>query len=306
MVAIPFRRELDFEYGRVDDVAPGIRRVVARNPSPFTFYGTGTYIVGRGRVAVVDPGPADESHVHAILAATAGETITHMLVTHTHMDHSPGCRLLADHTDARTYGYGRHGADKEAAGVVVEEGGDMDFEPDVLVTDGTVIDGDDWSVECVHTPGHTSNHICYALDGARALFSGDHVMGWSTSVISPPDGDMASYMASLELLLQRDDAIYWPTHGPSITDPKAHVRAFIAHRRERETRILDCLVEGPRRIAAMVPTLYADVPPHLHPAAARSVLATLVLLVKRGDVTCEGEPDVNGRYRLAVPRQPDE
>ena len=298
MVAIPFRRELEFEYAKVAEVAPGIRRVVARNPSPFTLYGTGTYILGRGRVAVVDPGPADEAHIHAILEATSGETITHMLVTHTHMDHSPGCRLLRAHTDAETYGHGRHGAARIASGVVVEEGGDMDFEPDVTVRDGDTVEGDGWSVECVHTPGHTSNHICYAAAKSQALFSGDHVMGWSTSVISPPDGDMADYMASLERLLTRDEAVYWPTHGPAITDPKPHVRAFIAHRREREAEILDFLAKGPHRIAEMVPTLYAGVPRQLHPAAARSVLATLVLLVDRGDVACDGEVDVDGLYGL--------
>ena len=298
MVSIPFRRELEFEYGRVAEVATGIRRVIARNPSPFTLYGTGTYIIGRGRVAVVDPGPADEAHVDAILQATTGETITHMLVTHTHMDHSPGCRLLAAHTDASTYGYGGHGAGKIAAGVVVEEGGDMDFQPDVIVRDGDVVEGDGWSVACVHTPGHTSNHICYAFGEEAALFSGDHVMGWSTSVVSPPDGDMANYMDSLELLLDRDDAVYWPTHGPSITDPKPHVRAFIAHRREREAQILGQLAAGPRRIADMVPVMYENVPGHLHPAAARSVLAAMALLVERGEVACEGEMDVDARYRL--------
>ncbi|MCY3620650.1 MAG: MBL fold metallo-hydrolase [Gammaproteobacteria bacterium] len=298
MVSIPFRRELEFEYGAVADVAPDIRRVVANNPSPFTLYGTGTYVIGRGEVAVVDPGPADDGHIRAILQATAGETITHMLVTHTHMDHSPGCRLLAEHTDAKTYGFGSHGAGKIEAGVVVEEGGDMDFVPDVIVRHGERIEGQGWSVECVHTPGHTSNHICYAFGKERTLFSGDHVMGWSTSVISPPDGDMADYMASLELLLTRDDAIYWPTHGPAITDPNAHVRAFIEHRREREREILRCLAAGTRRIPEMVPTMYANVPGYLHAAAARSVFATMALLVEKGDVVCDGELAVDGTYRL--------
>ena len=297
MVSIPFRRELEFEYGEVAEVAPGIRRVVARNPSPFTLYGTGTYILGRGRVAVVDPGPADDRHIQAILRATRGETITHMLVTHTHMDHSPGCRLLAAHTDAKTYAFGGHGAGKIAAGVVVEEGGDMDFEPDVTVRDGDIVEGDGWSVACVHTPGHTSNHICYAL--GEALFSGDHVMGWSTSVISPPDGDMSNYMASLDLLLARDDAVYWPTHGPPITDPKPHVRAFIEHRREREREILRCLADSPKRIPEMVPTMYANVPAYLHGAAARSVFATIALLVDRGSVVCDGELEIEASYRLA-------
>ena len=178
-VRIPFRRELDFEYGVSAAVSPNIRRVVANNPSPFTLYGTGTYILGHGNVAVIDPGPADPAHIDALLAATRGETITHLLVTHTHADHSPGCALLRDACDAPSYGYGPHGAGKEEEGIIVEEGGDMDFVPDVAVRHGQVIESEGWSVECVYTPGHTSNHICYQLREERALFSGDHVMGWS-------------------------------------------------------------------------------------------------------------------------------
>ena len=205
---IPFRRELEFEYGRADRVGPRIRRVIAENPSPFTLYGTGTYILGNGEVAVIDPGPADPQHVQAILDATRGETITHVLVTHTHTDHSPGCALLKKKIDVPTYAYGPHGAGKLEEGVPVEEGGDMDFEPDHLIRHGDVIEGGDWSVECVYTPGHTSNHMCFQLREDRALFTGDHIMGWSTSIISPPDGDMAAYMASLELLRERDDEVY--------------------------------------------------------------------------------------------------
>ena len=298
-VRIPFRRDLDFTYGEVADVAPGIRRVVARNPSPFTLYGTGTYILGRGNVAVIDPGPADTAHIAALLDGLNGETITHLLVTHTHMDHSPGCRLLQEHTDAKTYAYGPHGAGKLERGVPVEEGGDMDFQPDWRVRHGDVIHGDGWSVECVYTPGHTSNHICYQLQGQGALFTGDHVMGWSTSIISPPDGDMAAYMASLELLLERDDRIYWPTHGPCIDDPEPLVSAFIAHRRERERQILDCLDEGVVRIEEMVPLMYADLPEFMHPAAARSVLAATVYLVENGTLATDGDPGLDSVYRLA-------
>ena len=298
MAAIAFKRDLDFEYGEVAAISPRIRRVVARNPSPFTLYGTGTYIVGHGNVAVIDPGPADPAHIDNVLRAVAGETVSHVLVTHTHMDHSPGCRLLAEHADAKTYAFGPHGAGKIAAGVQVEEGGDMDFQPDVLIADGDVIEGDDWSVECVYTPGHTSNHVCYALREEAALFSGDHVMGWSTSVISPPDGDMRSYMASLDRLLEREDRLYWPTHGPAIADPAAHVRAFIAHRREREAQIMRCLEGGLVRIADMVPRMYADTPQGLHPAAARSVFAAMAYLVEQGRVSCDGELAVEAAFRL--------
>ena len=298
-VQIPFRRKLDFTYGEIDDVAPGIRRLVAHNPSPFTLYGTGTYILGRGKVAVIDPGPADTAHIAALIDGLDGETITHLLVTHTHMDHSPGCRLLREHTDAKSYAYGPHGAGKLETGVPVEEGGDMEFKPDWRVRHGDLIHGDDWSVECVYTPGHTSNHMCYQLRGTDALFTGDHVMGWSTSIISPPDGDMAAYMASLNLLLERDDRVYWPTHGPCITDPKPLVRAFIAHRREREQQILDCIGDGVYRIEEMVPLIYADLPQFMHPAAARSVLAAAVYLVGNGALVADGEPRLDSLYRLA-------
>ena len=298
-VDIPFRRELHFEYGEVVDLSANIRRVIANNPGPFTLYGTGTYILGRGNVAVIDPGPPDAAHVEAILDATRGERITHVLVTHTHMDHSPGCRLLRESTDAPTYGYGPHGAGKIEQGVPVEEGGDMDFVPDVKVSDGDVIEGDGWSVECVYTPGHTSNHICYQLREERALFTGDHVMGWSTSIVSPPDGDMKSYMASLRRLLERDDAVYWPTHGPAITRPKPHVEAFIAHRLEREEEIRACLARGIRRIREMVPVMYTELPEFMYPAAARSVFAAMLYMVERGEVRCDGEIALEAAYTLA-------
>ncbi len=296
-VDIPYKRALEFEYGRADTLSPGIRRVIAENPSPFTLYGTGTYILGHGRVAVIDPGPADAAHIQALLAATEGEEITHVLVTHTHMDHSPGCRVLKQHCDAPTYAYGPHGAGKLEEGVPVEEGGDMEFQPDVLVKDGDVIEGDDWSVECVYTPGHTSNHMCFQLREERALFTGDHVMGWSTSIISPPDGDMAQYMQSLNKLLSRNDALYWPTHGPAITEPKAHVEAFIAHRQERETQILACIDQGVGTISDMVPMMYKDTPEFMYPAAQRSVLAAIEYLVVRGELTADGAVAMDTIYQ---------
>lgn len=297
--SIPFRRELDFSYGEVSHVAPGIRRVIAENPSPFTLYGTGTYILGRGEVAVIDPGPADGAHITKLLEALEGETISHILITHTHMDHSPGCRLLQAHTDAKSYAYGPHGAGKLEQGVPVEEGGDMEFEPDELLRDGDVLTGGDWSVECVYTPGHTSNHMCYHLRESKALFTGDHVMGWSTSIISPPDGDMGAYMASLNRLLERDDAVYWPTHGPCIDDPKPHVQAFIEHRLARERQIISCIEQGVHRIEDMVPMMYTELPEFMYPAAARSVLASMEHLVGNGALKADGGVQLDAAYQLA-------
>src|SRR4051812_16386543 len=248
---IPFRREFAFEYGRLEAVAPGVRRIIANNPGPFTFKGTGTYVVGDGEVAVIDPGPDLAEHVEALLAGLADERITHILVTHTHRDHSPAARAVKEATGAPTYGFGPHaGGTRGEPGS--EEGGDWDFAPDNVVQDGDCIAGAGWRFEAVHTPGHTSNHLCFALPDSGILFSGDHVMGWSTSVIAPPDGDMASYMASLDKLLPRADSVYWPTHGPAIPEPQRHVRAFIAHRREREAAILDCLRSGVDSVPAMV------------------------------------------------------
>ncbi|MCP5179569.1 MAG: MBL fold metallo-hydrolase [Pseudomonadales bacterium] len=297
-VKIPFRRELTFKYGQVDTVAPGVRRVIANNPSPFTLHGTGTYIIGQGNVAVIDPGPADATHIANLLAAIPGETISHVLVTHTHMDHSPGCALLRQHSDAPTYGFGPHGAGKIAMGIDVEEGGDMEFAPDHKVVHGQIIDGDGWSIECVYTPGHTSNHLCFQLRSSRSLFTGDHVMGWSTSIISPPDGDMAAYMDSLRLLLDRDDSIYWPTHGPAIEQPKPHVEAFIAHRLERQAQIVECMRKGVTRITDMVPRMYLDTPEFMYPAAGRSVFAALEYMVSTGVAETDGEPTLEGEYRL--------
>ena len=297
-VEIPFRRDFSFEYGRLEPVAPGIRRIVARNPGPFTFRGTGTYVVGDGEVAVIDPGPDLPEHVEALVAGLAGERVTHILVTHTHRDHSPAAAALKAATGAPTYGFGPHAGGRRGE-PGVEEGGDWDFAPDVTLRDGETIAGRGWRFEAVHTPGHTSNHLCFALPDSGVLFSGDHVMGWSTSVISPPDGEMTAYMASLDKLLERRDAVYWPTHGPAITEPHAHVRAFIAHRREREDGILDCLSAGIERIDAIVERLYLDLPPGLRRAAGRSVLAHLIDLVGRGIAESDGPPALDTSFRPA-------
>lgn len=293
-VTIPYVRDMTFDYGTSDQLSPLIRRVVAHNPSAFTYLGTGTYIIGRGNVAVIDPGPLLDEHVDAIMAAIPGETVSHILITHTHADHSPAAKPLKALTGAKTYAAGPHGGPLPDG--PVEEDADRSFMPDVTVAHGDIIQGDDWSMECVFTPGHTSNHMCFALREEKVLFTGDHVMGWSTSVVSPPDGDMASYMASLRLLLERDDETYWPTHGPAITDPKPFVRAFIAHREDREATIMAQIKAGHATIPEMVPIIYAAVDKRLYPAAARSVFAHMLNLIDQGRVTCEGEPRLSSTF----------
>jgi glyoxylase-like metal-dependent hydrolase (beta-lactamase superfamily II) len=298
-LSLSLPRDFVCEYGVLEPVTPLVRRLVARNPGPFTFRGTGTYVVGRGTVAVIDPGPDLAEHVGALLHALRGETVSHILVTHTHLDHSPATAALKAATGAPAYGVGPHGGERAAGGS--EAGADFDFAPDVVLHDGDAVEGPGWRLTAVHTPGHTSNHLCFALAEERALFTGDHVMGWSTSVISPPDGDMAAYRRSLGKLLERDgDDIYIPTHGAPIADPKPHVRAFLAHRAERETAILRRIAAGDETVPAMVAAIYADIDPRLHPAAARSVLAHLVELVDTGRVRSDrgrtASPDA--RYQL--------
>ncbi len=296
---IPYVREIDFEYGRVDQVSPLIRRVIANNPGPFTYVGTGTYIVGHGEVAVIDPGPDLAEHLDAVLAATTGERVTHILVTHHHSDHSPLARPVAQATGARIYGRAVDRAPVEGA-IQLEAGYDR-FEPEVTVDTGTVLSGPGWTIEAIHTPGHTSNHICYALREENALFSGDHIMGWSTTVITPPDGDMGDYLASLEAVRMRGFSTLWPTHGAPITEPGPFIEAYAAHRLDRERQILARLQAGDETIKAMVPTIYAAVDPRLHPAAAHSVLAHMVELVKSGRVTCDGAPGLDTHYSLKHP-----
>jgi glyoxylase-like metal-dependent hydrolase (beta-lactamase superfamily II) len=300
MADLPLRRDFSFEYGRLEPLAPGLRRIVARNPSPFTFKGTGTYVVGAGAVAVIDPGPDLSEHVEALLKGLGDEHVTHILVTHTHRDHSPAARILQAATGAPTYGYGPHAGGKRGE-AAVEEGGDWDFVPDVALRDGDRVAGTGWTLAAVHTPGHTSNHLCFAWEEQGILFSGDHVMGWSTSVIAPPDGDMAAYMASLDKLLGRPDRLYWPTHGPAIDEPQRHVRAFIAHRREREAGILECLHAGIGDIDGIIARLYKGLDPRLRRAAGRSVEAHLLDLIGRGIVAVDEPPTLAAVYRLAHP-----
>ena len=311
-VSIAFNTEFDPDYGNVHQLSPLVRRVVAENPNPFTFTGTGVYLIGCGDVAVIDPGPTLDEHLDAVLAALGpGERVTHILITHTHTDHTAGVPKLVGRTGATTYGFGPHGpvpdrdpldtvtfdeyftdeekqayekAWKDIPDELKREGPDVDFVPDVAVGDGDEIAGPGWTVEVVHTPGHTSNHVCFALREEKLLFTGDHVMGWATSVISPPDGDLYDYLNSLRKLLDRDDERYWPTHGPAIANPKQYVQSYLDHRLPREAQIVAALGQGPVTIKALVPTMYAEVDKRLWRAAANSVYSHLLSLHREGRV----------------------
>lgn len=291
-MSIPFVREIAFEYGVPDQVSPLIRRVVARNPGPFTYLGTGTYIVGRGEVAVIDPGPDLPEHLDALLAATAGERVTEILVTHTHSDHSPLAHPLAAITGATVRGLPAPGVDSG-----FEEPDQAAFRPHAPIVDGQRVSGPGWTLEAIFTPGHASNHVAYALIEESALFPGDHVMGWSTTVVSPPDGDMAAYFASLERVRARDFSVLWPTHGPPIVEVAPFLRAYRAHRELREAQVLGELRAGQTRIRPMVERLYANVDSRLHPAAAHSLWAHLIKLVGEGRAACDGPPGLDSEYR---------
>ncbi len=268
-------------------MSPLIRRVLANNPSPFTYKGSGTYIIGNGCVAVIDPGPMLDTHVDAIMAATAGETISHIVITHTHNDHSPAAVPLQARCGAKIVG---------CAPIVMPDDGaprsdaafDLSYGPDHVMTDSELIAGPGWTLEAVSTPGHTSNHMCYALHEEKALFTGDHVMGWSTTVVAPPDGNMVDYIASLRKLLERDDVRYYPTHGKPVEKPKSFVRALIAHRKQRENQILRVLANGSATIAQLVEQMYASTPKVLHGAAGRSVMAHLIEMEGKGQVVADG------------------
>ncbi len=295
---IPFVREMAFEYGVAQQVSPLVRRVVANNPGPFTYLGTGVYIIGHGEVAVIDPGPTVDGHVEVLLKALEGETVSHIFVTHGHMDHSPAARPLAALTGATIYACGEPVKPTESE-VRMEAGDDLGFKPDVEIEDGAVFEGPGWTIEAVFTPGHTSHHMAYALKEENALFPGDHIMGWSTTVISPPDGDMGDYLKSLEKVRDRNFDTLWPTHGPPVRDVRPFVEAYIDHRRGREAQILAQLAKGPSSIKAMVPIMYADVDARLHPAACHSVLAHMLQLVKEGRVLCADDPCVDSVYALS-------
>jgi glyoxylase-like metal-dependent hydrolase (beta-lactamase superfamily II) len=278
----------DWPTGRIERPGPLVRRLLAPNPSPFTYTGTQTYIVGEGKVAVIDPGPDLPEHVEALTAALAGERVAAIVCTHTHRDHSPASRPLQAATGAPIVGCAAFHVETEDGGRA-DEAFDRDYRPDRVLQDGEALSGPGWTLRAVATPGHTSNHLCLSLEENGALFSGDHVMGWSTTVVAPPDGDMAAYVASLDLLLTRDDRIYYPAHGPAIENPHAHLRRLIEHRRGREAQILAELSAGVQAIPDMVGRMYTETDPRLHPAAARSVLAHLIDMETRGLVARSGD-----------------
>src|SRR6202048_4965810 len=299
---IPFNRDFPLKPGVVDEVRPGVRRILCNNPSPFTFTGTNSYIVGEGHVAVIDPGPDSEEHARALLEAVKGETVTHIIVTHTHRDHSPNTARIKAATGATVYAEGPHRASRpryESETISSESGADRDFKPDVTVRDGETISGDGWSLEAVATPGHTANHMAFAWRDRKFLFVGDHVMGWSTSIVAPPDGSMIDYMASLDRLTQRDEDLYFSGHGPEIPEGPRYVRFLIRHRQAREASILHRLAKGEADIPTMVRAIYIGIDPRLMNAAGYSVLAHLEDLVGRGIVATDGDPVIGGTYWLA-------
>ncbi|WP_428031549.1 MBL fold metallo-hydrolase [Ancylobacter sp.] len=298
---IPFDRRFDAVAGVVDTVAPSVRRVLAPNPGPFTFTGTCSYIVGRGDVAIVDPGPEDASHLAALLDAVRGERVTHIFLTHTHRDHSGGLAALKAATGAPTYAEGPHRAARplharEAA--TLDSAGDGSFLPDVALADGARVEGAGWTLAALATPGHTANHMAFVLEQDGAILVGDHVMGWSTTVVAPPDGSMNDYMESLRRLGERPETLYLPGHGGTITQGSAFVERFLRHRQARETAILRALERGPRSIPDIVRAIYFGLDPRLAGAAGLSTLAHLEDLVDRGDVLTDGPALRDGIFRL--------
>ncbi|MBY5795224.1 MBL fold metallo-hydrolase [Rhizobium leguminosarum] len=298
--------DLAFEpaYGRAVPVAAGVERVTVNNPGPFTFFGTNSYIVGSSSVAVIDPGPEDEAHFQALMAALGGREVTHIVVSHTHRDHSPLSRRLQAATGAVTVGQGPHRPARPLRDGEINpfsESSDLSFVPDIAIGDGETISGDGWALSAVLTPGHTANHAAFALEGRDVLLSGDHVMAWSTSIVAPPDGSMADYMASLERLIERQDRLLLPGHGGPVTKPSTFLRALKAHRLRREQAVLARVQAGDQQIAEMVKVIYCDTDPKLHGAAALSVLAHIEDLVERGMIAADGPPSLAALYRPATP-----
>jgi len=299
---IPFDQTFSLPPGQVEEVTPGVRRLLCNNPSPFTFKGTISYIVGRGKVAIIDPGPDDPRHVAALLDAVRGETVTHIFVTHTHRDHSPAVPAIKAATGAQVLAEGPHRASRPLhAGEAprLEASNDTEFRPDRALADGEVVGGAGWTIEAIATPGHTANHMAFALKEANLIFSGDHVMGWSTSIVAPPDGAMSDFMNSLHKLAARAEPVYLPGHGGEVRDAPNFVAAYIRHRHAREASILHRLAKGAADIPTIVRAVYIGLDPRLSGAAGYSVLAHLEDMTARGEVVTEGPPSISGVYRLA-------
>ncbi|MFG1301148.1 MBL fold metallo-hydrolase [Xanthobacter sp. V3C-3] len=301
---IAFNRSFDVPAGRVDQVSPLVRRVVAPNPSPFTFTGTCSYIIGRGQVAILDPGPDDPAHVAALLDAVRGEEVTDIVVTHTHRDHSPAAAAIQAATGARTVGEGPHRAARPLAiGEVnpLDASADMAFRPDLVIPDGETLAGRGWSLTGIATPGHCANHMAFALAEDDLVFSGDHVMAWATSIVAPPDGAMGDYIRSLEKLATRTERLYLPGHGGPVTDAPAFVRDYLDHRRAREAAILRALDRDVETIPDLVRGIYIGLDPRLVGAASLTVLAHLEHLVASGRVVTDSEmAAMSGRFRRAA------
>ena len=296
-------------YGVVQSVSPMVRRIVAKNPSKFTYHGTGTYIIGDpngNELAVIDPGPRDDAHLAALLDAIGNKNVSHILVTHTHPDHSPAATSLSEITSSPTYGFGKHplAAAKKPDGLDetqqddLEGRGDTDFVPDVEIGNGDVIVGEGFTFEALHTPGHISNHLCFSLEEESTLFTGDHVMGWSTTVIPAPDGNLSHYLSNLRRLLERSEMIYRPTHGPAIEDPLPFVNSLIKHREERTTQIIAAINKEPKTVKELVNDIYSDVDESLHKAAGSSVYAHLLDLARIGVVSAEPDFEMNAQWRV--------
>jgi glyoxylase-like metal-dependent hydrolase (beta-lactamase superfamily II) len=296
---LAFNRNVDVDYGVAEEVAPGVRRIVANNPGPYTFLGSNTYLVGRGKVSVIDPGPADARHLSAIAAATRGERVTHILVTHSHRDHCDGARGLQALVGGEILAYGPTGSSRGAGAPGLGDAFvDPAFVPDRTLDDGATVKGPGFALDVLHTPGHSPDHLCFALVGQRTMFTGDHVMGWNTTVIAPPEGNMAQFLASLERLLQRHDKIFLPGHGGRIQTPQRVAKAYLMHRRWREQTILACLDDGERSIPPIVKRLYGGLDAERKQAAALSVLAHLEFLISRGLVAADGGPGLAGTFSV--------
>ncbi|VAV87856.1 MBL-fold metallo-hydrolase superfamily [hydrothermal vent metagenome] len=297
-MTIPYIRQFEFTYGQAEKISPYVRRLVANNPGPFTAWGTNVYLVGSGELVVIDPGPDTDQHFETLLKAIKPAKVSAVFVTHHHMDHSPMAPRLAAHFGCKTHGFGSSKRNKNDDTDQLEAGVDTRFCPDIRVRDGQVFTGDTWQIKCIHTPGHTSNHMCYLVEPDNGLICGDHVMAWATSVVLPPDGNMRDYLASLAKVQHLHPAALWPGHGPAVTDVQPFLTAYIQHRAMRDAQILAQLQQGQNKIKQMVKNIYTDIDPRLYPAAGYSVLAHLIGLAETGQVKCSKTPTINSRFDL--------